>query len=373
MMWTLRLLGVPEGFSKRVVAISGKAYFFERSREAGTHALRNPVDVFIFDIASYQWHKVQTELPNDEPTDISRSTVVAYGQCAYLWGRPCNGALNNLLYRFDPNTLTWSRPQVTGEVLTSLYRRTACVVGNRMYIFCITNDLLDTRALDLDTMEWHRFSTSGEAPGWRSYFTASVIGTRIYVWGGAVWDPSFGIRECENTIYYLETTTSTWVRPRVQGVPPVAREGHAALVYKEELYIFGGLSLSQGTYCADMHKYDPETSCWTEVRPRGLGPSPGSSRGYFTTGERVFVFGGVDPVLNPEDLQVTWKRTDLHVLHLDPTLQNLCILAVIDARLDISSLPPIIRKKINDITSHPTLQVYRFDVAVGVDVSSRPE
>ncbi|XP_077497476.1 kelch domain-containing protein 3-like [Amblyomma americanum] len=353
-MWTVRLRGVPEGFAKRVVAINGKAYLFDTSREAGTRGLRNRVDVLVFDIASYQWHKVPTELPHDEPTDISRHSVVAYGQCAYLWGRPCIGALNNLLYRFDPSTLTWSRPQVTGEVPASLYSRTACVVGNHMYIFSLMNHWLDMRALDLDTMEWHRFSTSGEAPCRRSYFTASAIGTRIYVWGGAVCDLSDGIRECENSIYYLETTTSTWVRPLVQGVPPVAREGHAAFVYNEELYIFGGLSLLQGTYCADMHKYNPEASCWTEVRPRGLGPSPGSSRGYFTTGERVFVFGGVGPVLNPEDLEVTWKRTDLHVLHLDPTLQNLCILAVIDARLDISSLPPIIIKKINDITSHPT-------------------
>ncbi|XP_077497718.1 kelch domain-containing protein 3-like [Amblyomma americanum] len=351
-MWTVRLHGVPKRVTQRVVAINGKLYSFHSSLATRNHNLQNSVDVFIFDTASCRWHTVQTQLPDVEPTDISSYTVAAYGHCAYLWGGRCISALSNVLYRFDTNTLTWSRPQVLGELPTSLYGNAACMVGNRKYILGLSNHWLDMRFLDLDTMEWHRVSTSGQAPARRIYHTASAIGTRIYVWGGVHANPYLDGCVCDNSLYYLETATSTWVRPRVQGTPPVGRKGHAAFVYKEELYIFGGYSVQQGTYFADMHKYEPETSCWSEVRLCGLGPSARCFPGCSTTGERVFVFGGYGPVLNQENGEETEWLANLHILHLAPTLENLCLLAVIDARLDFSDLPTFTRKKISDITSH---------------------
>ncbi|XP_077497719.1 kelch domain-containing protein 3-like [Amblyomma americanum] len=351
-MWTVRLHGVPKRDTQRVVTINGKLYSFHSSLATRNHNLQNRVDVFIFDTASYRWHTVQTQLPDGEPTDISSHTVTAYGHCAYLWGGRCISARSHV-YRFDTNTLTWSRPQVFGEQPPSLYGKAACAVGNRMHIVGTWNRRLDMWFLDLDTMEWHRVPTSGQAPAC-FFFTASAIGTRIYVWGGVQIQEnhSLGGRVCDNSLYYLETATSTWVRPRVQGTAPVGRKGHAAFAYKEELCVFGGRSVQQGTYFADMHKYEPETSCWTEVRPFGSGPSARCFPGCSTTGERVFAFGGYGPVLNQENGEETEWLANLHVLHLAPTLENLCLLAVIDARLDVSDLPTFMRKKISDITSH---------------------
>ncbi|XP_077497722.1 kelch domain-containing protein 3-like [Amblyomma americanum] len=351
-MWTVRLSGVPDRVTQRVVAINGKLYSFHSSLATRYHDLQNRVDVFIFDTASYRWHTVQTQLPDGEQTDISSHTVAAYGHCAYLWGGPSIPALTNVLYRFDTSTLTWSRPQVFGEQPPSLYGNTACAVGNRKYILGTSNGWIDMWFLDLDTMEWHRVPTSGQAPARRFFHTASAIGTRIYVWGVVLENHSLGGRVCDNSLYYLETTTSTWVRPRVQGTPPVGRIGHAAFVYKEELYIFGGSTVQRGPFLTDMHKYEPETSCWTEVRPSGSGPSASYFHGCSTTGERVFFFGGFGPILNQENGEETRWLTNLHILHLAPTLENLCLHAVIDARLDVSNLPTIIRRKISDITSH---------------------
>ncbi|XP_077496527.1 kelch domain-containing protein 3-like [Amblyomma americanum] len=68
-------------------------------------------------------------------------------------------------------------------------------------------------------------------------------------------------------VFIFDPASHRW--DMVQGVAPVRRREHSAFVYNEELYIFGGYSDILQTSLADMHKYDPETSCWTEVRPCG--------------------------------------------------------------------------------------------------------
>ncbi|XP_077496523.1 kelch domain-containing protein 3-like [Amblyomma americanum] len=328
-----------------VVCINGKVYSFRSGFEP-----RNSVDVFIFDPASYRWDMVRTKLPDCEQFNVSLDTVVAYGQCAYLCGPALRWQCLTVTYRFDTNTMTCSRLDVFGEAPPIIIGNKACMVGHRMYVFSELGNSHNLQFLDLDTLEWHRIATSGECPVRRTLNTVSTIGTRVYTLGGSLQDPSFAI-------YYFETTTSSWVRPKVQGVAPVRRREHSAFVYNEELYIFGGLSDLLPTYLADMHKYDPETSCWTEVKPCGLGPSARFWHGCSVMGERVFIFGGIGPAPNQKEGQVIEERrglTDLHLLHLAPTLQNLCVLAVIDAQLDLRGSPPFIRKMVNAITTHPS-------------------
>ncbi|XP_077496528.1 kelch domain-containing protein 3-like [Amblyomma americanum] len=344
-MWTVRLRNVPEHVTPKAVCINGKVYSFNTRL-----APRNFVDVFILDPASYRWDMVRTQLPDGEQFNVSLDTVVAYGQCAYLWGTPLSWPFPSVIYRFDTNTMTCSRLEVTGEAPTTIIGNAACVVGHRMYVFSMLDNSHNIRFLDLDTMEWHRVPTSGEAPVLHTFYTLSTIGTRMYLFGGSLQDPSFAI-------YYFETTTTSWVRPKVQGVAPVRRRGHSAFVYNEELYIFGGYSDCRQTCLADMHKYDPETSYWTEVKPCGSGPSARSCHGCSVMGERVFIFGGLGPAPQLYEGQIAEEQrtlTDLHVLHLAPTLQNLCVLAVIDAQLDLRGSPPFIRKMVNATTSHPS-------------------
>lgn len=349
-MWTVRLSGVPEAINYRTVSINGKVYSFDIDRAVSTSTLRQPVDVFIFDPVSYRWDMEQTQLPDGGSINVCSHTVVGYGHCAYLLGALHNRPVQSVLHRFDTTTMTWSRPDVFGEAPTSLHGTTACVVGHRIYMFGALDNSQDIRFVDLHTMEWHRVPTNEESPFRGDFYTASAIGTRIYVWGGILADPALDDRiVCDNVLYYLETTTSTWVRPHVQGVPPVGRQEHSAFVYHEDLYIFGGHDPLLDTYFADMHKYNTKTSRWTEVKPCGSGPSARCFHGCCTTGERVFIFGGFGPVPDKEEGEML---TDLHVLHLAPTLENLCLLALVDARLDIRNLPHVFSKEVNAITSH---------------------
>ncbi|XP_077497969.1 kelch domain-containing protein 3-like [Amblyomma americanum] len=349
-MWTVKLNGIPERFQDMAVTIKGKVYSFDAfdDNSSDSDERDHLIDVYTFDPASYRWDIVPVEpLHEDEPINIMGCSVVAYGHCAYLWGG-WNTSPVNFVHRFDSVAMTWSRPEVRGEVPRPQITHSACVLSQRMYIFggLDTDSLNGVRYLDLETLEWHHVLTSGEAPDGRYWHTASAIGTRMYVWGGRL-QASVNNEHYDNSLYYLETTTATWVRPHVQGVAPEGRECHSAFVYEKELYIFGGCRALTGTYFADMHKYDLEKSCWTKVTAIGCGPSARHSAGCSVLGERVLVFGGLGPLTNIEEEELT----NLHVLHLAPTLKNLCLLAVIDAGLDLGDLPPLIRNEISTIIS----------------------
>ncbi|KAK8778485.1 hypothetical protein V5799_020179 [Amblyomma americanum] len=352
-MWTVRVNGIPERLNDKAFTVNGKTYSFDScsySRSDSDGSSGYNLDVYIFDHASYRWDMRKTRLlPRDGPILIFGRSVVAYGHCAYLWGGWHDSPGMNGLRRFDTVSMTWSRPQERGDVPRSQISHSACVLGHRMYIFggFDRNSLNIVRFLDLETLEWHRVPTSGEAPARRYCHTASAIGTRMYVWGGNLGSSQPNERY-DNSLYYLETTTATWVRPQVQGVAPEGRECHAGFVYDRELYIFGGYNRLLNTHYTDMHKYDVEKSRWTKMTPIGSGPSARHSPCCSVLGERVLIFGGFGPapILEEEE-----EMTDLHVLHLAPTLQNLCILAVIDADLDMSKLPELIIKEISTIRS----------------------
>ncbi|XP_077496530.1 kelch domain-containing protein 3-like [Amblyomma americanum] len=360
-MWTVRLNRILEGVCETAVTIQGKVYSFDSfdicypdSDEISGYL----IDVCTFNPTSYRWNLIHTQSFLEEvPVNIMGRGVVAYGHCAYLSGGESLSPVG--FYRFDTVSMTWSRPGVCGQVPRADIHHSACVVGQRMYIFGgFHRDSSEfVHFLDLETLEWHRVPTSGVAPDGRCWHTTTTIGTRMYVWGGNLDGSQPNVRY-DNSLYYLETTTATWVRPQVQGVAPEGRECHAAFVYDRELYIYGGYNELLNTHYTDMHKYDVEKSRWTKVTPTGSGPSARHSASCSVLGERVLVFGGFGPppILEEEEyLEDIYEEevelTDLHVLHLAPTLQNLCMLAVIDADLDTGKLPEFIIKKINTFRS----------------------
>ncbi|KAH8028624.1 hypothetical protein HPB51_017842 [Rhipicephalus microplus] len=106
--------------------------------------------------------------PSRSPTDVPFQryghTVMGYGDYAYLWGGRNDDGACNTLYRFDTNTLTWSRPKVCGHVPGARDGHSACVMGNRMYVFGGFEEQADrfsqdVHYLDLDTMLWQYVPT----------------------------------------------------------------------------------------------------------------------------------------------------------------------------------------------------------------------
>ncbi|XP_077497866.1 kelch domain-containing protein 3-like [Amblyomma americanum] len=120
------------------VSIEGKVYPFDSFGDNSSDSDESSeylIDVYTFDPASYRWDIVPTHtLPEDEPINIMGRSVVAYGQSAYLWSG-WNSSPVNSVNRFDSVAMTWSRPEVPGEVPRQRVSLSAYVLSQRMYIF----------------------------------------------------------------------------------------------------------------------------------------------------------------------------------------------------------------------------------------------
>ncbi|XP_077511535.1 kelch domain-containing protein 3-like [Amblyomma americanum] len=185
----------------------------------------------------------------------------------------------------------------------------------------------------------------------------------MYVWGGttelAVRGTVYG-----SSLVFLDTATSTWVRPGVDGFPPEGREDHSTFVYNGELYIFGGTDVERDRYFRIMHKYSPEKSCWSVVMLQRSGPSARRFPGCCVVDDKVFIFGGQGLKCNArveqrmefgiEETSEVHEEvlTNMNVLDFSPTVKTMCPMAVIDARMHVGDLPPAIKKEVRALTSY---------------------
>ncbi|KAK8761081.1 hypothetical protein V5799_027646 [Amblyomma americanum] len=354
-MWTANLKGVPRAVNQHAVAIGNNIYSFYLSHEE-----KDFIDVYIFNSLSYEWHLVKTHVPSGgRQLTFFGCNVVAYGDYAYVYsGSICDRPLlSSSLSRFDASTLTWTFLEMSGDVPRTGWH-SACTVGHRMYIIGGYPEGSSEHVyfLDLDALKWHRVPATGDAPTGLIYHSTSAIGSRIYVWGGMVEHDLLAHNYC---VRYLDTVTCTWVRLHVEGMAPECRAHHTSFVYKGEMYIFGGYSRHMGIQYADLHKYDPEKSFWTRVRPKRSGPWAHGCHACCVIGNRVFIIGGVGskPIrggqatganreLFPFYRLAELAFTKLHVLDFEPTLQTLCLVAIADSRVEYGLLPPIIEKQI---------------------------
>ncbi|XP_077523931.1 kelch domain-containing protein 3-like [Amblyomma americanum] len=355
-MWTARVEGGPCCTNHAAVAVNDEIYLFGGYCVDEVNTMRRPMDVHVLNTASLRWTQIPVQR-NLESVPFQRSghTVVAYGEYAYLWGGRNEDGACNILYRFDTASVTWLRPRTLGETPAAREGHSACVVGSRMYVFGgVEEDDVrlsqDVHVLDLDTMKWHLLVTRGASPEWRSFHSAVAIGHCIYVWGGRRGSDAAPAHLPDDFAYsdrlaYLDTAKGVWVHPVTRGSTPLARCSHSSFVHNGEMYVFGGYNGLLATFFGDMHKYNPERSQWSQVKLLRKGPCPRRGHCCSMVGDRMFLFGGtsqqniLDRSREASDNGSLEDHPDLHVLEFAPSLRTLCLLVMIDFRLDISKLP----------------------------------
>jgi len=102
-----------------------------------------------------------------------------------------------------------------------------------------------------------------------------------------------------------------------------------SVVHNGYLYIFGGFNRNLDVHFQDLNRYDPETSTWTKILPKGKPPCPRRRQICLLVNNRVFISGGTSPILpNPtimrlntyeesvQNLNQLKDHDDLHVLDL---------------------------------------------------------
>ncbi|XP_008188760.1 kelch domain-containing protein 3 [Acyrthosiphon pisum] len=354
MYWTVHTYGGPRRVNHAAVAIGTSIFTFGGYCSGVDYKKFKPIDIHILDTEKLKWWKL--ELNNQDcscvPFQRYGHTAINLGSNIYLWGGRNDNRVCNTLYCFNTETLKWTTPSVYGNKPEPRDGHSACIIQNCMYIFGGFEErsglfASDLYMLNLNSMVWSIIKTKGRPPSYRDFHTATAIDNKMYIFGGrsdwAAPRQTDKDKYCSD-IYYLDTSRRQWIRPKVHGVKPIARRSHSAFVYNGLFYIFGGFNKNKDLHFQDINRYDPVSSTWMKILPKGTPPCARRRQICQLVNDRIFISGGTSPIF-PKPVIITRLQDydlggpmnvpsnlkdhdDLHVLDLKPSLKDMCMVNV---------------------------------------------
>ncbi|XP_050439295.1 kelch domain-containing protein 3-like [Adelges cooleyi] len=346
MYWTVHLHGGPRRVNHAAVVVGTNIITFGGDCSGADDD--GPIDIYALDTVKLKWWKIEGDENNENaPFQRSGFTTVVYDKKIYLWGGSNDSRVCNTLYCFDTETLKWSIPDVRGTKPAPRSGHSACMIGRRMYIYGGCHDGQFSQELsmfDFGRMRWHRIRTENDPPSFRDFHTASAVGDRMYIFGGR--GGHIVENEIDHEIYcsdvhYYDTKLNIWVRPTVQdGYKPPGRRNHSTFVHNQFLYLYGGFEKNENTHFEDIYRYNVVSSTWSKVSPVGTAPCARRRHICLLVNDKVFVYGGLSPISDNHIISMRRSRfrftsrnrlkhhDDLHVLDLNPSLKDMCLVKV---------------------------------------------
>jgi hypothetical protein len=187
----------------------------------------------------------------------------------------------------------------------------------------------DVWRFDFRTMQWDELKTLKGGPSSRSGHRMCLWKRQAVVFGG-FYDNA---QECRyfNDLWILADLEANgrW-RPvtfPAHNEPPHARSGHAAGVYQDTLFIYGGYSSqkfnrfkkSEATVHHDLWSTNlaADQPVWTRIRLGGIPPPIRAGVGATTRDKQLLLFGGVVDIEAPGGKMVSTFHNDLFSFHMD--------------------------------------------------------
>lgn len=137
---------------------------------------------------------------------------------------------------------------------------------------------------------WSRVASVGVPPAAREGHAAVEVGNRIYIIGGCVQE----IR-CFNDVHIFDTESLSWTQEPITGDPPQPRGGHSATLVGTNIFVFGGAS-GEATF-GDAYKLDLVKRHWTRTAKSGNTASPCQRTNHAAAADshgRIYIVGGYD-------------------------------------------------------------------------------
>jgi N-acetylneuraminic acid mutarotase len=236
-------------------------------------------------------------------------TLIARGEKIYLWGgRNSDGVYNNELVYYDVNDGKWHY-----IVKKGIAREGAAVasIGTKIYWHGGMN--IGALVDDSSQVEYHEtsegaakdiYTIPGPSNARRMEHAAAVWDDTIYYWGGRTDSSIVG----KNTIFSFKPDGNVFTDLPAGGR---GRHGHCAEAYKKKIYFWGGMN--SGNYLNTMDIYDIETKTWSE------GTTGGERRAYASSAildGRIYFFGG-------EGLSGMYNSVDIYDIEQDKWLKGI--------------------------------------------------
>ncbi|XP_076273431.1 kelch domain-containing protein 3-like [Rhynchophorus ferrugineus] len=183
----------------------------------------------------------------------------------------------------------------------------AVAVNHKVYSFggystgedCRGYTSMDVHVLNTHTNRWVKhpvsdlpyFENDDILPYRRYGHTAVVYKDNIYIWGGR------NDRSSCSILFKFDTFWHCWMAPPTTGSVPLARDGHTACVWKNYMFIFGGYEEETDLFAKQVFYLDFEKLHWSYIVCGGYEPT---LRDFHTTvciKDRIYLFGGRGTIL----------------------------------------------------------------------------
>ncbi|KAL5606566.1 hypothetical protein BROUX41_002968 [Berkeleyomyces rouxiae] len=211
-----------------------------------------------------------------------------------------NDVLDETLYLLNTSTRQWSRALPPSPRPSGRYGHTLNILGSKIYIFggqvegFFMNDLgaFDLNQLQNPNNKWESLiantevaSTPSSMPSPRTNHTIVTYNDKLYLFGGT------NGYEWFNDVWCYDPTVNKWSQLDCIGYIPVSREGHAAALVDDVMYIFGGRT-EEGTDLGDLAAFRITTKRWYTFQNMGPSPSPRSGHSMTSVGKSIVIVGG---------------------------------------------------------------------------------
>ncbi|BEJ17140.1 hypothetical protein CspHIS471_0605410 [Cutaneotrichosporon sp. HIS471] len=216
------------------------------------------------------------------------------------------------LYVLDLRTQEWSHiPVVAGPC--GRYGHAACMLGGYFYVHGghvdgkNFDDLwsFDIRQLGRNDGQytWERITYNSPAPLARTGHTIVPYQNQLFLFGGTDGDYHY------NDSWSFDIATGVWTELECIGYIPIPREGHAAAIVDDVVYVFGGRDV-HGKDLGDLAAFRISNKRWYMFQNMGPAPMAKSGHSLCAAHGKVFVIGG-ESNLAPEV-----PRDDPNLIHI---------------------------------------------------------
>ncbi|KAJ6627112.1 hypothetical protein B0H10DRAFT_2210524 [Mycena sp. CBHHK59/15] len=198
------------------------------------------------------------------------------------------------LYLLNLMSREWTRVTVYGPSPAGRYGHAVTMAGGSKFIVFggqVDGEFLnDLWSFDLNSLRaratWELCEpTSAERPAQRTGHACITFENRIIIFGGT--DGQYHY----NDTWTFDLTTRKWAELQCIGFIPSPREGHAAALVDDVIYVFGGRGVD-GKDLSDLAAFKISNQRWYMFQNMGPSPSGRSGHAMAAVGPKVFVLGG---------------------------------------------------------------------------------